>query len=98
MKISKASKKDKKYLEYYRKKEALRGKIQVQKEGDEFKIRIPIGLKSGMFAGLHLNRRPSVRNGPMFHHFKVRIKDVVKLIKEEQGLHPDEYISKDQIA
>jgi len=95
LKLKKMSKKEKQIAEYYRKKEELRGKIKVHKDDECFRIIVPKSMKLGQ---LSLAADSSREYANHYVQYKLNIKDLIKIIKKEQGLHENEYVSKQQVA
>lgn len=101
MQIVKHSKREKNSAKYLLMKEILRDKVVIQRDGEGFQIVVPKALRSGKAPLPALDADEFAKH---FHVFKLNIKDMVKLIRDQAARNNalpadgETVITKEQVA
>lgn len=78
-------------------KEYLRDRVSIKKIGDTFRIIIPKSNKNGL-SKLNTAKMDTKEFQNNYNTYKINIKDIIQLIREQEDLSNTEYISKEKVA
>lgn len=95
MQISKLSKKERQGAKYTLSKEEMREKLSITKEDKGFRIIIPKTYRYGKQALKKLDVNEFANH---YNSYRIEIKDIIKLIKQQEGLSESETLSKEQVG
>ena len=95
MHITKHSKKEKKAQKYFLMKEYFRSRVSIKREDHCFRIVIPKTNKVGKADMRNLDSKELAAN---YTSYKINIKDIIKLIREQEDISNTDYISKEKVA
>src|SRR3569833_2163916 len=73
----------------------MRDKVQIQKEKNGFRIIIPKSYRYGKADLKNMDVEEFANN---YHSYRITMKDIIKMIKQHEGLSQADYLTKEQVA
>lgn len=73
----------------------MREKVKITREANDFRIIIPKSFKSGK---KDLKNMSNEEFAQYYSSYRLGFKDILKMIRENEGLSQNDYLSKEQIA